>query len=62
MKKILLNISDCDFEKLKFEAIEEKKSIQEIIKQRIWNKPFSLEVIQAFEKYIEESYQKILKD
>lgn len=61
MKKIVINISDITFEKLRFEAMEEKKSIQQIIQERIFTKSFSENVLNAFDKWIEKETQKIIK-
>ena len=62
MKKFVLNISDSTYEKLRFEAINEKKSIQEIISERIFYKPFSEEVIQAFNEWVEKELESILEE
>ena len=61
MKKIVLNISDTTFEKLRFEAIEEKKDVQTILAQRIFHKPFSKEVEEAFEELMNREVEKILE-
>lgn len=65
MKKIVLtaiNIADTQYEKLRFEAIREKKSIQEIIKDRIFFKPFHEDVENAFSEFMQDEFQEILKD
>lgn len=62
MKKLVLNISDSDYEKLKFEAIFERKGISELIKERVWFKPFHPEVIEAFETYMTQELQRILNE
>lgn len=61
MKKIVLNISDSTYEKLRFEAILERKSIQQLIEERIFYKPFHPEVIDAFEKWMEKEVNKIIE-
>ncbi len=62
MKKILLNVSDFDYEKFRLEAIHEKKSIPNLINERIFFKPFHKEVLDSFDNYIESSLEKILKE
>ena len=62
MKKIVLNINDNDYEKYRLEALHEGKSIQEIIRQRLEYKSFHEEVLEAFEEWIENNIEKILKE
>ena len=52
MKKIVLNISDVNYEKFRFEAIHEKKSVADVIKERILTKPFHEEVEQAYDAWL----------
>lgn len=59
MKKIVLNISDSTYEKLRFEALLEQKSIQEVIQDRVFFKPFHQEVEEAFNAWMESEIQKI---
>ena len=61
MKKIVLNISDNTYEKLRFEAIEEKKSIVDVVAERIFEKPFSEDVLKAFEEWMEKEISKIIE-
>lgn len=60
MKKFVLNISDFTYEKLRFESILQKKSIQEVIQDRVFDRPFDKEVIEAFEDWMENEYNKIV--
>lgn len=62
MKKIVLNISDSTYEKLRFEAIREKKNIPELLAERIFHKPFHPEVEEAFEDWMEQEIEKITKE
>lgn len=62
MKKIVLNISDSTFEKLRFEAIHEKKSIREVIEARLLEKPFHEEVESAFSDFFDTEFNKLLKE
>lgn len=61
MKKIVLNISDSQYEKFRFEAIHEKKSVQEVIRDRLFHKEFDKEVLEAFESWMDSETQKILQ-
>lgn len=61
MKKIVLNISDSTYEKLRFEAILEKKSIQQLVAERMFHKPFDNEVEEAFEAFMTDEIEKIIK-
>lgn len=58
MKKLILNISDSTYEKLKFEAIIEKKDIKQLLSDKICNN-FSYEVQQAFDNWLEKEIKKI---
>jgi sulfatase maturation enzyme AslB (radical SAM superfamily) len=62
MKKIVLNISDLDYERFRFEAIHEKKSVQDVLKERVFSKPFDEEVEEAFDAWMTENLNEILKD
>ena len=62
MKKIVLNISDSDYEMFRFEAIHHKKSVQDVIRSRLLSPPFDQEVITAFEKWENEKIYELLKD
>jgi hypothetical protein len=62
VKKIVLNISDLNFEKFRYESIEQKKSINEILIERIFHKPFSENVENALEKFLESEIEQLLKD
>jgi hypothetical protein len=61
MKKIVLNISDTTYEKLRFEAMIEKKSIQEVIQDRVFHKPFEQEVEEAFSEFVSVEINKIIR-
>jgi len=62
MKKVVLNISDSIYEKLKYESILEKKDIQELIKERLFHKPFDIEVEEAFQGWLVTEVQKIIEE
>jgi sulfatase maturation enzyme AslB (radical SAM superfamily) len=62
MKKIVLNISDSDYERFRFEAILEKKSVQDVLRERIFTKPFHEEVEEAFDAWMSENLNEILKE
>lgn len=60
MKKIVLNISDSTYEKLRFEAIREQKGIPELLAERIFHKPFHPEVEEAFKAWMSQEIDKII--
>lgn len=62
MKKIIFNVSDATYEKLRFEAILEKKSVQQVIQDRVFHKPFNPEVEEAFEIWMEKELNKIIEE
>ena len=59
MKKIVLNISDGNYEKFRFEALQNKKSVQDVVAERLFEKPFSQDVEEAFNAWIEKSIKQI---
>lgn len=59
MKKIVLNISDLTYEKLRFEALHEKKDIQQLLAERVFHKPFHEEVERAFDEWMDQELEKI---
>ncbi len=60
MKKIVLNISDATYEKLRFETMFEKKDIHQIIQERMFHKPFAIEVQEAFDTFMETELHKMI--
>ena len=62
MRKVVLNISDNTYEKFCLEAIHEQKSVIDIIKERILSKPFHPEVEGAFDAWMNQEFEKIMKD
>lgn len=62
MKKIVLNISDSTYEKLRFEAMKEEKSVQQVIADRLMYKPFDKEVQEAFDTWINQEIERITKE
>ena len=55
MKKIVLNISDALYEKFRFEAISQRKSVPEVLTQSIYEKVFAPEVENAFSEWMEKN-------
>jgi len=53
MKKIILNVSDIEYEKFRLEAIHERKSLQKVICDRIFTKPFHEEVEKSCDEWIQ---------
>lgn len=62
MKKLVLNISETTYERLRFESIMEKKSIADIITERIFHKPFHADVEESYEKWVNSELDKIIKE
>lgn len=55
MKKIVLNISDSTYEKFRFEAIQQRKSVPEVIANAITQKVFTPEVEEAYNEWLEKN-------
>jgi len=55
MKKIVLTISDSLYEKFRFEAIEKRKSVPEVIADAINEKAFSSDVEKAHDAWLEQN-------
>ena len=62
MKKIVLTISDLEYEKFRFEAIHEKKSIQDLLRDRIFYKPFHQEVLSSYDSWMNCQLTSILEE
>ena len=62
MKKIVLNISDIEYEKFRFEAILEKKGVPEVIRDRLFHKPFHEEVEEAYDSWLSEQLTTIMNE
>ena len=62
MKKVVLNISDIDYEKFKYEALWEKKSIHDVIRERIFFKPFCAEVEEAYDEWATKQLEAIMNE
>jgi hypothetical protein len=60
MKKVVLNISESTYEKLRFEALQQKISIREVITKRIFHVPFDEEVENAYQELLEFQFQKMI--
>ncbi len=60
MKKLIINISESTYDKLRFESIEEKKSIEEILKERIFYKKFSENVEKAWSELMKEKIETLV--
>lgn len=62
MKKIVLNISDVDYEKFRFEAMHERKDVKEVIRSRLFHKPFEEEVEEAYDEWLNEQVIEIMNE
>ena len=55
-------MNDCTYEKLRFEALKEKKDVSQIISERILYKEFSEDVEQAFSEFCDEKFTKLMEE
>lgn len=62
MKQIIINISDSTLEKLRFEAIYERKNIEQILKERIFHKPFNHIVLEAYNRWVDQETHALIKE
>lgn len=62
MQKVVINISDSTYEKLRFEAILEKKNIQQVLVDRVFYKPFHRDVEDSFQSLMDKEIEKIIKE
>ena len=62
MKKIVLNISENYYEKLRFEAMIQKKSITQVAVDRLLENPFSNETENAYNKFFDKSFDQMLRE
>jgi hypothetical protein len=61
VKKVVLNISDYVYEKLRFEAIYKKKGVLEVLQDRI-KAPFHKDVEEAYDKWLNQEISKICEE
>ena len=61
MKKIILNINDCIYEKFRFEAIEQRKSVPEVIAQAITQKVFTPSIEEAYNEWLERNILQMMQ-
>lgn len=59
MKKIIVNINENIYEKLRIEAIIQNVDIATIIRERILHKPFDEEVEETFDDFLDDEIKKI---
>lgn len=60
MKEFRIKITDLDYEKFKLESLIERKDIPTLIKERIFHRPFSDIVEEAFDNKMEKEFKKIM--
>lgn len=60
MKKLIINLADSQFEKLRFEALEQRKDFGQIIRERLFSTPFSKNVEEAFNDLMEYQINEIM--
>ena len=61
MKKVVLNISDYIYEKLRFEAIHKKKSVTDVLQDRL-KAPYHKDVEEAYDKWLNQEISKICEE
>jgi hypothetical protein len=61
MKKLVINISETTYEKLRLQSMHEKKSIVDVIVERIFEKPFHSDVEDAYGNLLNIQYQDLGK-
>ncbi len=54
-------MSETTYEKLRLECIRDKKELSEIISERILFKKFDNEVEEAFSKFLDKSFMKLIE-
>lgn len=62
MKKIVINLGDFTFEKLRLESVMQEKSVSQVIEERIYHKPFSEEVLKEYDKWLTNTIEKLIKE
>lgn len=62
MKKVVLNISEVEYEKFKFEALLERKGVSEVIRDRLFYKPFDQDVEEAFDDWFTAEFYKVCNE
>lgn len=62
MKKIVLNISDVEYEKFRFEAIHSRKSVPDVLRDRIFHRPFHEDVEEAYDAWLQEQLESIMNE
>jgi hypothetical protein len=61
VKKVVLNISDYVYEKLRFEAIHKKKGIVDVLQDRI-KAPFHKDVEKAYDIWLNQEISRICEE
>jgi hypothetical protein len=62
MRKIVLNISELEYEKFRLEAIREQKSIQEVLRDRVFYKTFHEDILQSYSDWISHELQELARE
>jgi hypothetical protein len=61
VKKVVLNISDYIYEKLRFEAIHTKQSVLDVLHDRI-KAPFHKDIEESYDKWLNQEISKICEE
>lgn len=62
MKQIVINISDIEYEKIRLEALEQRKQVPLLLKERLFHRSFSLEVQEAYDKWLEKNLTALMQE
>ena len=62
MKKVVLNISDHIYERLRFEALYKEQSVSEVIYFRLLERAFCEDVEKAYDTYVTKEFSKFMEE
>ena len=62
MKKIVINMSDSSYEKLKIEAMTEDKSLSQVMQERIFYKGFSDQTLREFDNWLTHKILNLIRE
>jgi hypothetical protein len=62
VKKVVLNISDHIYERLRFEALYKEQSVSDTIHDRLLEKPFCDDVEKAYDIWIAKEFSKLMEE
>jgi predicted CopG family antitoxin len=62
MKKVVLNISDHIYERLRFEALYKEQSVSDVIYFRLLERAFCEDVEKAYDIWVNKEFSKLMED